>query len=270
MITSTHNAKVQQIRELQAKASKRREAGAFVVEGVRLAEEALRSGWEPLIGLYTADVGERGLKMVREAAGRGAPIEEAASHVFKAASDTQTPQGILLVLKLRQPTIPANPDFVLVIDAVRDPGNLGTLLRTAEAAGVQAVILSPGTADAFAPKVVRSAMGAHFNLPAASMEWDEINKYMKQHNLISFLADSGGGLAYDRADLSKPLALIVGGEAQGPGAEAQKLASEKIHIPMPGNAESLNAAVAGAVLMFEVVRQRLNHEEQEGHKKKKE
>jgi TrmH family RNA methyltransferase len=259
MITSTHNPKVQQIRELQSRASKRREAGAFVVEGVRLAEEALSSGWEPLMGLYGAELGERGRKLVEQAAVRGVTVEEAAPQVLKAASDTETPQGLILVFKLKVLELPAEPDFVLVIDAVRDPGNLGTLLRTAGAAGVDAALLTPGTADAFAPKVVRSAMGAHFRLPVRSMEWREIELCMKQHSLTTFLADSGGGVAYDRADLTGPLALIVGGEAEGPGADAQRLAGAKIHIPMPGGAESLNAAVAGAVLMFEVVRQRLNH-----------
>jgi TrmH family RNA methyltransferase len=120
------------------------------------------------------------------------------------------------------------------------------------------VLLSPGTADAFGPKVLRSAMGAHFRLPVRTLDWPGIGQYVHGHGLKVFVADSGGGQAYDRADLTQPLALIVGGEAEGPGAEARKLAASTLHIPMPGKAESLNAAVAGAVLMFEVVRQRLN------------
>lgn len=258
MITSTHNPKIQQVRELQAKASKRRDAGAFVVEGARLVEEALASSWEPLMGLYTSDLGKRGLDLVREAAARGIPFDEISPQVLRTASDTETPQGILLVVKLKQPELPEKPNFVLVVDNVRDPGNLGTLLRTAGAAGVQAVLLSPGTADAYSPKVMRSGMGAHFRIPVRAMSWEELIGYTRLNGLLPFLADSEGGLAYDRANLTQPLTLIVGGEAEGSGAEARMLASERVHIPMPGGAESLNAAVAGAVLMFEVVRQRRN------------
>lgn len=256
MITSTHNPKVQFLRELQSKPSRRREAGAFVVEGVRLAEEALASGWEPLVGLYSPDLSGRGLNLVQLAAEKGTQIEEAAPLVLRSASDTDTPQGIILAFKLKQVSLPGNPSFVLVLDALRDPGNLGTLLRTAGAAGVQAVLLSPGTVDAFSPKVVRAAMGAHFRLPLAYMGWDELAGWLKDHGLAIFLADSDGGLAHYRADLTAPLALIIGGEAEGAGVQARKLAAAKLHIPMPGGAESLNAAVAGAVLMFEVARQR--------------
>jgi TrmH family RNA methyltransferase len=173
---------------------------------------------------------------------------------LQAASDTQTPQGILLVLPLPEWDLPANLTFVLVLDQVRDPGNLGTLLRTALAANVDAVVLVPGNVDAFAPKVVRSGMGAHFKLPIISMDWETIGARLA--GLSLFLADSGEGCAHVEAELNMPLALIIGGEAEGAGEQAFNLATQRVHIPMPGQAESLNAAVAGAILMFEVVRQR--------------
>ena len=140
---------------------------------------------------------------------------------------------------------------------LRDPGNLGTLLRSAAATGVQVALLPPETTDAFAPKVLRAGMGAHFRLPIHSMTWEQI--YEQTEGLQIYLANMDGRSCWE-TDLRKPLALIIGGEAEGAGEEARKLAAEKISIPMAGNVESLNAGVAGSVLMFEVVRQRSNME----------
>ena len=184
----------------------------------------------------------------------GAETLAVTPQVMAAASDTQTPQGILAVLPLPDWEIPEPLTFVLVPDGVRDPGNLGTLLRTALAAGVEAVLLPPGNADAFSPKVVRAGMGAHFKLPLIPMDWESIGARLAGLNI--FLADSAGGESCFEAGFAAPLVLIIGGEASGAGESAQKLAARRVHIPMPGAVESLNAAVAGAVLMFEVVRQR--------------
>jgi TrmH family RNA methyltransferase len=138
---------------------------------------------------------------------------------------------------------------------MRDPGNLGTLIRTAAAAGVQAVLLPPETTDAFAPKVIRAGMGAHFWLPIHEMNWDQIEQVCKRSNLQLFLADMFGRSCWE-TDLRGPLALIVGGEAEGASEQARTLANQTISIPISEKVESLNAGVAGAVLMFEVVRQR--------------
>jgi TrmH family RNA methyltransferase len=258
MITSTRNPRIQQLRALQSQARSRRAAGVFVVEGVRLVEEALLAGLQPQWLIYTQDLSPRGQALVAQFQAQGASIEIVSESVLAAASDTETPQGILAVLPQRSLPLPPAPDFVLIPDAVRDPGNLGTLLRTARAAGVQAVLIPPETADPFAPKVVRAGMGAHFHLPIQSLGWAEIRAYLGQapSRPRSYLADAGGGLAHTQADFRAPLALIVGGEAAGAGPAAQALALERVHIPMPGGAESLNAAVAAAILMFEVVRQR--------------
>jgi TrmH family RNA methyltransferase len=173
--------------------------------------------------------------------------------MMKSLSETETPQGILAVLELAQLPVSDSPDFVLIPDQIRDPGNLGTLLRTAAAAGVQAVFLPPETTDAFAPKVVRSGMGAHFRLPIQSMKWEKIRRETK--DLQVYLADMDGKSCWE-TDFRQPLALIVGSEAEGASEEARQLASQRISIPMAGHVESLNAGVAGSVLMFEVVRQR--------------
>ncbi|MDQ3006863.1 MAG: RNA methyltransferase [Chloroflexota bacterium] len=253
MITSSQNTKIKLVRALLGRAKERREANAFVVEGVRLVEEAANRDWRFETALYDKSISERGNFLIERLRSRGVEVEEVSESVMKSLSETETPQGILAVLEIIQLPIPNYLNFVLIPDQIRDPGNLGTLLRTAAAAGVQAVLLAPETTDAFAPKVVRSGMGAHFRLPIHAMTWDEIRA--QTNSLQIFLADMDGQSCWE-TDLRQPLALVIGGEAEGASDEARKLAAHKISIPMSGNVESLNAGVAGSVLMFEVVRQR--------------
>jgi RNA methyltransferase, TrmH family len=255
MITSSQNSKIKRVRALLGRAKERREANAFVVEGVRLAEEAVNSNWEFQFALYDESLNERGRSQVESLKSRGVEVEEVSTNIMKSLSETETPQGILAVLNNSPLPIPDSLNFALILDQIRDPGNLGTLLRTAAATDVQAVLLPPETTDAFAPKVVRSGMGAHFRLPIHSMTWDDIREQIK--DIQVYLADMDGGSCWE-TDLREPLALIIGSEAEGASEEARKLATEKVSIPMTGNIESLNAAVAGSVLMFEVVRQRSN------------
>jgi TrmH family RNA methyltransferase len=254
MITSTTNPKIKWVRLLQSQGRERRQAGAFVVEGVRLVEEALAAGWEAQLVLYTDEITERGRQVLDGFALRQAPLEQVTPEVLRAASDTETPQGLLAVLTQRSLPLPGNLNLVFIPDQVRDPGNLGTMLRTALAAGVQAVFCPPETADAFAPKVLRAGMGAHFRLPVHSLEWEAIAGQVAP--LRVYLAAMQEGLPYTRADFRSPLALIVGGEAQGAGPQARRLAQAQVHIPMPGGGESLNAAVAAGILLFEAARQR--------------
>jgi RNA methyltransferase, TrmH family len=260
MITSAHNPRIQAISKLQTQAKVRREKKAFVVEGVRLAEEALQGGWEAQLLLFTDQLDQRGKAVVTDFAARGVPVEQVTDAVMNAISETETPQGIMVVLSLLKLPIPDNPNFVLVLDGVRDPGNLGTILRTALAAGVQAVLLAPGSVDAFSPKVVRAGMGAHFRLPLHQPGWDGIKKVLRApgSKMRVYLADSTAGKAYLQADFCSPVAIIVGGEAGGAGSESAALADDMVHIPMPGGSESLNAAVAAGILIFEVIRQRAN------------
>ncbi len=215
----------------------------------------MAADWPIRFVLYSDGLSERGGKLVRKLKDAGFEVEDVAGDLLQAVSETETSQGILAVLNDSQLPIPDSPDFLLIPDQVRDPGNLGTLIRTATAAGVQAILLPPETTDAFAPKVVRAGMGAHFWLPIHTMDWDEIEQVCKQSNLQIFLADMYGQPCWE-TDLRGPLALIVGGEAEGASKQARELANTIVNIPMPGEAESLNASVAGAVLMFEVVRQR--------------
>jgi len=253
MITSNQNSKIKLIRALLGRAKERREAGAFVAEGVRLVEEAVISNWRFRIALYDETLSERGRLQVERLRSQGVDVEEVSASVMKSISETEAPQGILAVLEATQLPIPQSSNFILIPDQIRDPGNLGTLLRSAAASGVQAVLIPSETTDAFAPKVLRSGMGAHFRLPIHSMSWEEIRKFIA--GLQVFVADMDGQSCWD-TDLSKPIVLIVGNEAEGASESAQKLANGKISIPMSGETESLNAGVAGSVLMFEVMRQR--------------
>ena len=193
MITSTKNDTIKQLKSLQTRSKTRREAGAFIVEGVRLAAEALNSGWQIQLCLYSSELTGRGLALVEELREAGTEVIEAAPHVVDAASDTQTPQGILLKLALTPLPLPENPTLVVVLDQLRDPGNVGTLLRTAAAAGVDAVLLTAGSADPFSPKVIRSAMGAHFQLPLHTLETDDIINFCQTQNLPLVLAEANSG-----------------------------------------------------------------------------
>jgi RNA methyltransferase, TrmH family len=194
--------------------------------------------------------------------------------VVARAADTQAPQGVVA-------SVPADavaPEcvrarrrgrarpLVLLLDTLADPGNVGTLLRTALAADVDEVWLSPGSADPLAPKVVRAASGAHFHLPVrADLDWDEIAQRLagapRVHQVV--LAEASAETAYDALDLTQRTVLIVGNEARGPSRETRRLATICVSIPMWNKVESLNAAVAASVILFEAGRQRRAHEHQQ-------
>jgi TrmH family RNA methyltransferase len=264
MITSTSNPKIKHVRELQTRAKARRETGTFVVEGVRLAEEALASGWQPQFTFFSEGLSPRGQQLLEKIRDRDIPVLQVAPHVMQYASETKTAQGLILVMTIHSQDLPEKLDFCLIPDQVRDPGNLGSMLRSANAANVQAVLLPPGSADVFAPKVLRSGMGAHFHLSIRILDWEGIHKLSREHHLRLILAAASGGEVYTQIDMRTPLALIVGGEAEGAGKEARNLADTLVHIPMPGGTESLNSSTAASILLFEAVRQRRglpsNHE----------
>jgi TrmH family RNA methyltransferase len=254
VITSVSNPKIKWVRQLQTRRAAREAEKLFVIEGVRLAEEAAQAGAVPGLVLYTPDLDPRAQAVLAALAAAGAPILEVAPHVMAAASDTQTPPGLLAVLPMPALPLPSPLTLALVLDALADPGNFGTILRTASAAAVQAVFLAPGTVDPFNPKVVRAAMGAHFHLPLIAAEWSALSQHLAGLDL--YLAEAGHGQPYTAVDWRRPAALIIGSEAAGPSAAARALSPRPVTIPMPGRAESLNAAIAAAVILFESARQR--------------
>jgi len=258
MITSSHNPRIQRLRSLLAKRSEREEQKAFVVEGVRLVEEALQTRWLPQSVFFTSELSDRGKDLVKRFVDLGVEVEEVPPDLMESISDTEASQGLLAVLPLHTLEPPAALNFIVIADAIRDPGNLGTMIRSAAAAGAQAMFLAPGTADPFAPKVVRSAMGAHFRLPVIATGWEQIVRQCKIQSppVRLLLSEASEGTPCWQLDLRRPLALIIGGEAEGASPEAVKAADQSITIPMPGKSESLNAAIAAGILLFEVVRQR--------------
>jgi TrmH family RNA methyltransferase len=254
-IISPSNPKIKLVRALQTQAKKRKQKNSFVIEGVRLIEEANASEWPFDFLLYDKSLSDRGKRLLDSIeTSSKVDIFETTSSIMNAISATETPQGILAVLKSHTYPLPDNPTFIILADRVRDPGNLGTIIRTAEAAGADGIILTPGTVDAFAPKVLRAGMGAHFHLPIQQMPWHEIHRYLK--GLPVFLASSNPGTSLWETDLKGPCALLIGSEAFGASPLGEEFATHHITIPMVGRAESLNAAVAAAILMTEVMRQR--------------
>lgn len=255
MITSPTNPKIKYVRALARRKTRQRE-GQFVIEGVRLIEEALRAGIIPALVFFTSDLKgtARGQALLADMEKHGVAPLLVSNALMKAMSDTQTPQGILAVVPFPQIALPPQPSLALIVDGIRDPGNLGTLLRTAQAAGVDAVLLAPGTVDPYNPKVVRGAMGAHFRLPIAARDWGTIAASISQTQVL--LADAQGELTYDAVDWRLPSALIIGSEARGASSRARQLAESRVSIPMQGETESLNAAIAAAIILFEAARQR--------------
>lgn len=259
MITSSHNSRIQTVRALLNRHSERKKQAAFVIEGVRLAEEAVKAGTIPQLVLFSSSLSERGQGILSALTATNCPVEEVEESLLRSLSDTETPQGILAVLPLHHKQLPAAWDFLVIADNLRDPGNLGTLLRTTAASGADALIVTPGTTDPYSPKVVRSAMGAHFHTPILLADWAEIDNLC--HSRLPtpaqiLIADSSNGIASWEVDLTLPTALVIGGEAEGAQPAAYACANRIIQIPMPGKSESLNAAVAAGILIFEVVRQR--------------
>ena len=255
MITSTSNPKIKLIRALQSHAQQRKAQGTFVAEGVRLLEDAISAEWPMDYILFDQSLSERGQALLDTLKAQSpTDVFEISPGLMAEISDTETPQGILAVMKSRALPLPTDPSFVIMVDQVRDPGNLGTMLRTAEAAGADAVLLTPGTVDAFSPKVVRAGMGAHFHLPIIHLAWQEIHAYLT--DLPIFLAEANQGIPLWQADFRQPCTLLIGGEAFGASPMGEEAATDHITIPIFGRTESLNAAVAAGILMAEVIRQR--------------
>ena len=259
MITSVHNARIKAARKLTER-KERYAAGLMLAEGVRLIGDAWAAGEQPQTLFYepetvAANGQAAGLLAALEAA--GCECLPCTPQVFGTLAGTVTPQGMVAVLPLPQRALPQPLDFALVLDGVRDPGNAGTLLRSAAAAGVQAAVFGPGCVDPFNDKVLRAGMGAHFRLPLRVCgQWAQVEQILDARSTL-YLAEAGATLPYDAVDWRQPCALVVGGEAAGAGAGA-RAAATAIAIPMHNSVESLNAAVAGSIILFEAARQRRN------------
>ena len=255
MITSISNPKIKDIIQLQKKSRLRNERGLFLVEGIRMAREIPA---DQMVQMYaTADFYQKS----RQQLPQEIRPELVSEQVFSAMSDTKTPQGVLAVVKQSeyQPEtlMSAENAHLLVLDNLQDPGNLGTIFRTAEAAGVTGIIMSRDCVDIYNPKTVRSTMGAIFRQPFVYVESvPETIAQMKKHGIMVYAAHLQGRQTYDKENYRAKTAFLIGNEGNGLRQEVAEAADVWIRIPMEGEAESLNAAVAAAVLMYEVNRQR--------------
>lgn len=206
MFTSPDNPKVKLARALLERRG-RAQQGRCLAEGVRLIEDAVRAGLTPALLFFTAQATEqpRAGQLIAAMDQAGVPVMELSPAVFAALTDTVTSQGVVAVLPIPQLTPPAVPQLALVLDQVRDPGNMGTILRSAEAAGVDVVLLPPGCTDPWSPKVVRAGMGAHFRLPIVAGGWTALARHMAGHPV--WLAEAQGAVAYDCVDWTVPSSL---------------------------------------------------------------
>ncbi|HEY88857.1 MAG TPA: RNA methyltransferase [Thermoflexia bacterium] len=232
--------------------------GLIVIEGLRLVREAMYSAQKITWGFYTAAflADKRGAALVQQLEALRYPNWQVTPAVMSVLSDTESPQGIVAVLPPPQFPLSSEPALTLILDQIHDPGNLGTIFRTAWAAGVKQLLLPPGCVDPTNPKVLRSGMGAHFYLPWRKTSWEEIRSVVAEDKAL-WLAEVRGGIAYDCVDWSGAVTLIIGGEAEGASQQARELAAgQHVHIPMAQGVESLNAAMATAILLFEARRQR--------------
>ncbi|MDF1515637.1 MAG: RNA methyltransferase [Anaerolineae bacterium] len=252
-ITSVNNPQIRRVHALQHSTRQRLKEKRMVVEGYRLVRELLAASL-PVETLFATADAAASSQYADILSNPGCDVVEVSESAFKSMADTETPQGILALCPI--PEIPVRtekPALYLVVDQVRDPGNLGTILRTAWAAGVHAVYTCPGTIDHTNPKVVRAGMGAHFNVPIYKMTWESVSE--KTRFTHRWAADAVSGQPYDEVDWTEDVTLIIGGEAEGFSSYMGQI-SNPIHIPMASNIESLNAAMACAIILFEAVKQR--------------
>lgn len=255
MITSTSNVQIKQITALLKKSKERKEQKAFVVEGRKMFEEICQDK-SRVIKTYFSD------SYVKEQySGRSlpeVPYEIVADSVFDAMAETVTPQGVLAIVRMPEYSLQEmikNAGTLVLLENLRDPGNLGTIIRTAEAAGVSGVILSRESVDIYNPKVIRSTMGAVYRVPFLYVEdFMALLAELRAEDVRLLAAHLKGQKTFDKADYSGKVGILIGNEANGLSEEASELANEKVLIPMAGSVESLNAAVAAALLMYEAFR----------------
>lgn len=251
MITSTSNEQIKNIIQLKEKSKVRKQKKQYVVEGLKMFSEVPK---EDLRGVY---VSEHFLKE-NEGKLQGVNFQTVSDSVFKKISDTVTPQGVLAVVAQKENTLDEilnnrrkNKSCIVVLDRLQDPGNLGTILRTAEGAGVSGIVMSSDCADIYNPKVIRSTMGSIFRVPFAVVDdLPAAVERIREKGITTYAAHLQGE-DYNKGVFEKDIALLIGNEAAGLSKEVSEKADQWIKIPMEGKVESLNAAVAAAILMYE-------------------
>lgn len=300
MITSSANQQIKRIVQLNKKAKTRYGQRVFVAEGMKMSMEAPRESIEAMYVSESFLENEEKGGMIQ-----GYPYEVVSDSIFRTISDTQTPQGILCLVKMpeyrledllgncqpgavgpdRKPALPAGSQagscqtdvdrfagnkgrgnvasppqkdtHLLILEGIQDPGNLGTMVRAGEGAGVTGILMDRATVDIFNPKTIRATMGSLYRVPFfIAQSLPETVRELKQKGIAMYAAHLSGSVPYCQPSYAGPTAFLIGNEGSGLSPEIAALADTLIHIPMEGNVESLNAAVAAALLMYEVKRQR--------------
>lgn len=260
-ITSLQNPEIKQAVRLR-KRSERDEQGRFLVEGYRELLRALDNGWRPEQVFYCQEcfLGSNEWPLLEKARATGALLVECTEPVFKKAAYRERPEGLLAVgpswsTELEQLDLSSQP-LVLVAESIEKPGNLGTMLRTADAAGADALIVCDPRTDIFNPNVVRASIGTLFTIPVVQASTESTLDWLRQNRITSYAATPHTERLYYEADLAGPSAIVMGTEQVGLTDAWIKGADESIRIPMLGQADSLNVAAATTILLFEAVRQR--------------
>lgn len=271
-ITSLSNNRIKEAALWSAKARERRKADVYLVEGRKMFLEAPEaelqeifvadSLWERLETEEGAELDAQLKKRLRELDAEGRlPVFLVTDEVLRKIADTQTPQGIVCVLKQKHYTLEQlitkkNP-LLVVLEDLQDPGNLGTILRTGEGAGITGVIMSKDTVDLYNPKTIRATMGSVYRVPFVYAEdLKQVLATLKEAGITSYAAHLNGTKYYDSFDFRKGTAFLIGNEGNGLQTETAEQADVYLKIPMKGKLESLNAAVATSILMYEANRQR--------------
>lgn len=260
IITSGTNKLIKDIKLLHKKKGRWKEK-CFFIEGIRSIEQCMSSRGEIKHIVYSSDLlGEDGIDLLKDIEDKDYNIYEVTEKLFKEISDTDTPQGLLAVVEFKEYKLEdcfKEKNFFIILDRVQDPGNLGTIIRTADAFGANGVIVTSGCVDVYNPKTIRSTMGSIFQIPIIHIDdiLESISR-LKDEN-ISVISSS---LATEKylydIDFKSDCALVIGNEAKGISEYVVEASDQLVKIPMSGDAESLNAAIASGVLMYEVLRQR--------------
>lgn len=255
IIQSKDNPIIIEVKKLKEK-KYRNSQKKFIVEGFRFVSEALQSKFQVSVLMVSENQRSRYEKFkIEELLQRDTKVYYIKEGVFNTLCSTESPQGILAVVTNKQAKLADAYGFYVLVDGVQDPGNLGTLVRTADAAGALGVILLKGTVDAFNEKTLRSTMGSIFHLPVVEFkDLDELQNLITSGFRLIVSSLEGEKNFYDENLLGK-IIIAVGNEGNGVSRTVHDLADSKVKIPMPGNAESLNVAIAGSIMMYEYVRQ---------------
>lgn len=255
MITSQSNPVVRLIRSLRDRKARYQER-AFLVEGERAVADALAAGATPQV-VAVRDGWQPGLQPFFDAMDQipADSLRVLSASLIQDLSDTVTPSGIIAVFPFPQMKIPDRTELIVIADGLRDPGNLGSLIRSAAGAGATSVLITPETVDPYNPKAVRAGMGGHFRIPVQPYQ-PQLAEDLRARCPVRVLTIAGGQTPPEAVDWTDPSLLIVGGEAFGARGTALDLVNERVSIPLEAGMESLNAAVAGAVVLFEASRQR--------------